>query len=104
MPASHSIAKYKLQRPRMPLTFAAWSNQHAVSLILPLGLNADHVAWIVHVMQGGGEMDGVENITTLERILKLRRTKLRFPTPLEWEKATLTARVLFRAYENGVVS
>jgi hypothetical protein len=86
-------------QPRMPQTFATWCPEHATTLIQPLGLNADIVAWIIHVMQGGGEMDGIESITTLERILKLRRTKLRFPTPLD-----LTARVLFRAYENGVVS
>jgi hypothetical protein len=100
-----SLQRYK-PRPQshQPLTFAAWCAANATALILPLGLNADHVAWIVTVMQSGGEMEGVENITTLERMLKLRRTKLRFPTLLEFEKARLTARVLFRAYENGVVA
>ena len=89
---------------RLPASFAGWCETNATALILPLGLNADHVAWIVAVMNSGGEMEGVENITTLERMLKLRRTKLRFPTLLEFEKARLTARVLFRAYENGVVA
>jgi hypothetical protein len=91
-------------QPRLPQTFAAWSNQHAAALILPLGLNADNVAWINHVMQSSGEMDGIENITTLKRVLKQRRTKLRYPNERDFEKVLLAACVLFRAYENGVVS
>ena len=54
-------------------------------------------------MQSSGAMQGIENITTLERNLKLRRTKLRFATEIEWEKVTLTARVLFRIFEEGSV-
>jgi hypothetical protein len=37
-----------------------------------LGLNADVVAWIVSVMQSGGEMQGIENITSLTKALTLR--------------------------------
>jgi hypothetical protein len=107
MPASHSISRYKPQRhaqPRMPLAFSDWCNENSAGLILPLELNADIVAWINAVMQTGGDKRGIENISTLERVLKHCATPLRFPTEAEFEKALLTARVLFRAYESGVVS
>ena len=82
-------------------TFAAWCATSAKACVLPLNLDAEIVDWIITVMQSGGAMHGVENITGLERTLKLRRTKLRFPSSLQWDKALLTARVLFRAYERG---
>jgi hypothetical protein len=81
------------------ITFANWCINNAAVYILPLGLNAEVVAWIVSVLQSSGEMAGIENITTLEKVLKARRTLLRFPTEREWESALLTARVLFRTWE-----
>jgi len=84
-------------------TFAAWCANNAAACIVPLALDPEIVAWIVGVMQSSGAMQGIENITTLERNLKLRRTKLRFATEIEWEKVTLTARVLFRIFEEGSV-
>lgn len=83
--------------------FATRCVNHAAACILPLGLDADVVAWLCSVMQSSGELRAIEGVTQLERNLKLRRTKLRFPTELEWEKVMLTARLLFRAYEQGVV-
>jgi hypothetical protein len=106
-PATYSTAyarSARLRQPRLPQVFSDWCGENAVALLLPLELNADIVAWICTVVKSSGEMCGIENITTLERVLKQRRTKLRFPTELEWEKALLTARVLFRTYEQGVVS
>ena len=78
-------------------TFAMWCVKNAAACVLPLRLDADVVRWIISVMESSGAMRGIE------KNLKLRRTKLRFPTELEWEKATLTARVLFRTWEQGSV-
>ena len=98
--ATHNTASTKR---RAGQTFAAWCSQSAKGCVSPLHLDAEIVSWIVAVMQSGGEMHGIENISELKRNLKLRRTKLRFPTEIEWGKAMLTARVLFRTYEEGGV-
>jgi hypothetical protein len=84
---------------RVKLTFASWCKLNAAAYKLPLGLNADVVQWIVYVMQSGGEMQAIEGITALTKALTLRRTKLRFPTELEWDTVMLTARVLLRTWE-----
>ena len=98
---SHRARKKHLQQP-----FADWCAANATAMILPFELNADIVAWIVAVMKSSGEMCGIENITTLERTLKSRRALQRFPfaTEFDWERVLLTARVLFRTYEQGVVA
>jgi hypothetical protein len=101
------LTRYKAQRraqPRLPQAFSDWCSENAAALVLPLELNADVVFWIVSVMQSGGEARGIENVSTLERVLKQRRTLLRFPSDKDFEKVLLTARVLFRSYEQGVVS
>jgi hypothetical protein len=72
-------------------------------LISPLKLNAEIVNWIVSVMQSGGEMDGIENITALAKVLQHHRTPFRFHTPREWDAVLLTARVLLRTWEAGAV-
>lgn len=107
MPATHSIKKFTAQRhaqPRPAQPFADWCSDHAVALVLPLELDRDSVAWIVSIMQSSGEMRGIENISALGSVLKHRRTNLRFPKEVDFEKVMLTARVLFRQYEAGVVS
>jgi hypothetical protein len=85
--------------PRRTASFAKWAAQNAAACVLPLKLNADVVAWIVAVLQSSGEMDGIENVITLARVLKHRRTTLRFPTDREWETVMLPARVLLRTWE-----
>ena len=84
-----------------PQTFPAWCSENATALILPLGLNADVVAWIIKIVKSSGAMAGIENISTLDRILKLHRTALRFPPDKEreFETVLLTGRVLFRMWE-----
>lgn len=106
MQSSLAFRRRTTKQPRLPQTFSDWCVENAAGLILSLELNADIVHWIVAVMRSSGEMRGIENITTFERVLKHRRTLLRFPfaTEFEWERVMLTGRVLLRAYENGVVS
>jgi hypothetical protein len=101
---TNSITRYKAQRPRLPQTFSDWCSENAAGLILPLELNADTVSWIITVMKSSGAMRGIENISTLERVLGRQVSHLRFPTEADVEKMLLTARVLFRTYEAGVVS
>ena len=60
-------------------TFASWCANNAAACIVPLALDPDIVTWIARVMQSNGAMQGIENITTLERHLKLRRTQLLVP-------------------------
>jgi hypothetical protein len=88
-------AAMEAAKGRIPTTCAT---RHAASCILSLGLNAEIVFWIVSVLQSGGDMQGVENISTLEKVLTHRRTALRFPTEREWDNAQLAARVLFRMW------
>jgi hypothetical protein len=80
-------------------TFATWCISNAASCVLPLGLDADAVAWVTSVMQSGGAMAGIENVTALEKTLKLHRTPFRFHTKREWDSVLLTARVLLRTWE-----
>ena len=87
---------------RVKLTFAAWSKLNAAAYILPLGLNAEMVAWIVSVMQSGGEMQGISDYHTFRKNLELRRTKLRWPTDLDRERVLLTGKMLWKTYRNGV--
>jgi hypothetical protein len=89
------------RRAATTISFAAWCARNAAACVLPLKLNADVVAWMVSVLQSGGETDDVENISTLERVLTHRRTKLRFPTERDWDIVMLTARVLLRTWEEG---
>lgn len=105
--ASYSTTRARSARrtqPRLPQAFADWCVENAAGLILPLELNADIVAWIITVMRSSGEMRGITTIPALQRNLELRRSMLRFPTELEWETVMLTARVLYDAFKNGVVS
>ena len=107
MQSSLTLRKgYRTAKRPVPQTFAAWCSENAAGLILPLKLNADIVAWIVAIMKSAGAMDGIENISTLEKVLKLHRTGLRFPPEkeLDWEIVLLTARVLLRTWEQGVVA
>jgi len=80
-------------------TFATWCGTDAP---YKLGLDPDKVEWICHVMSNGAEMHGVETWGNLERALKLRRTKLRWPDDLSWHRVTLAARVMWRAYQGRV--
>ena len=81
-------------------SFATWCIVYAMTCVLPLELNADIVAWIVTVMQSSGAMQGIENISALEKTLTTRRTQLRFQTDLEWQEVILTT---LRTWENGGV-
>lgn len=105
--ATTSITRYRPQRralPRLPLAFADWCVENAAGLVLPLELNSDVVGWLISVMRSSGEMRGITTIPALQRNLELRRSTLRFPTELEWERVQLTARVLYDAFKNGVVA
>ena len=101
MPATLSLKGYtgkRIKGSKKP-SFADWLVQNAAICILSFGLNADVVAWIVSVMQSNGEMQGIENISTLEKVLKNRRPKFSFHAESEWDLVILAARVLIRAWE-----
>jgi hypothetical protein len=57
------------KRRRSAGTFASWCANNAAACVLPLGLDADVVGWIVAVMRSSGAMNGIENVTALERNL-----------------------------------
>jgi len=104
MPAKSNVRKLRYAaQPHLSQTFADWYAENAAGLVLPLALKQDAVIWINSVLQSDGAMRGVENVSTLERVLKQHRTLLRYPTEMEFEKVLLTARLLFRLYEAGRV-
>jgi hypothetical protein len=59
-----------------------------------LSLNPELVAWLCRVM-AAPEMRGISNLQELNKALRLRRTKLRFPNELAWNRLCLTAKTLW---------
>jgi hypothetical protein len=75
--------------------FASWCQGARVS-----DLNPEIVSWLKHVM-ASPEMRGISSLDDLSKALKLRRTKLRFPDPLSWNRAWLLAKAMWFEWKNG---
>jgi hypothetical protein len=80
------------------VTFAEWCGTAAPH---QLNLDAECVAWICRVMASGTEMHGINTWGRLEQSLKVRRTDIRWPDAIGWNRLMLTAQVLWRAYTDG---
>jgi hypothetical protein len=66
--------------------------------ITELELDPELVAWIRRAMQPA-EMSGISNLEELNRALRLRRTKLRFPDELSWNRAILTVKAMWISWK-----
>jgi hypothetical protein len=77
--------------------FASWCQS---SLPHELDLDPAIVAWVC-LMMAQPEMRGVTSLEELSTALKLRKTKLRFPDPLSWNRAWLTAKAMWMEWKKG---
>jgi hypothetical protein len=92
---NHSSKTTRTQR-RLP--FAVWVCQTPAPH--SLGLNAEIVAWIIQIMSPP-EMRGISSLEELSKAMKLRRTKLRFADDLSWNRACLTAKVMWLEWKGN---
>jgi hypothetical protein len=76
------------------VTFAEWCRSNAPHA---LNLDPELVAWLCRVM-AAPEMRGISNLEELHKALRLRRTKLRFPDELQWNRLCLTAKTMWLAH------
>jgi hypothetical protein len=77
--------------------FASWMQRQQPDA---LGLDPEIVGWLCLVM-ASPEMKGVTSLEDLNKALKLRRTKLRFPTALAWNRAWLSAKTMWMEWKQG---
>jgi hypothetical protein len=75
-------------------SFADWCSTDAPHR---LTLDAELVAWLCRVMSPP-EMRGISTVNELHKALRLRRTKLRFPDELQWNRLWLTAKTMWLAH------
>jgi hypothetical protein len=78
-------------------SFASWTQGPGPH---ELDLDPDLVAWLCLIM-ASPEMKGITSLDDLDKALKLRRTKLRFPTALAWNRGWLTAKTCWISWKNG---
>jgi hypothetical protein len=65
-----------------------------------LDLDPDLVAWLCLIM-ASPEMRGITSLEDLNQALRLRRTKLRFPDALSWNRAWLSAKAMFIEWKSN---
>ena len=74
--------------------FADWCRTDAPRR---LSLDDELVSWLCRVM-AAPEMRGITTLEELNKVLRLRRTKLRFPDELAWHRLYLTAKTMWLAH------
>jgi hypothetical protein len=83
-----------MTRRQLNGSFADWCKTEAPH---QLSLDDELVAWLCRVM-ATPEMRGITTLPELNKVLKLRRTFLRFPDELSWNRLTLTAKTMWLAH------